>query len=39
MIYEYLLCMINGATGGTTLQLKGNIAKEGTDNVRGLCWE
>lgn len=36
MIYEYLLCMINGATGGTTLQLKRKYSKRGYRQYKGF---
>lgn len=37
MIYEYLLCMINGATGGTAKQQKGKYCKRGARQCKGLC--
>ena len=36
MIYEYLLCMINVATGGTTSQLKGKYRKRGCRQCEGF---
>lgn len=37
MIYEYLLCMINGATGGTATQQKGKYCKREARQCKGLC--
>lgn len=37
MIYEYLLCMINGATGGTATQQKGKYCKRDARQCKGLC--